>query len=595
MISLSKNNIDSYIGDVIPLCLVGDGIDNKSNVIWRVEGDAATLRGFSGVGEHSFNNGVLISLVEEGIAEVVATFGGDEYRATVHSRLMTHALSEDDLNFYTADMHCHTTDIHEASEFAKHEKSDISDLVDYVKDKDPIDATVITDHADVTNDYDFFRGFFLAEGCNSPIILAGAESEIMYTERDRLNILHRHSGELVSLMSAGYIHCDTYDEFEREISLSPAPIGIFAHPHVVGYSTRGIWNFDFANHNTETMLHIMRGIEMGNGGDNKENLLHEYAYSQALDAGFRVSVTCSSDSHGPIWGYDCLVGKTIIMAKEKSREAFHDAFRHNRFYACESGNVKLRYKVNGKTAPADLAPSDKYDFHIELDYFKDDATTIPATCQVISDYGNVVFETPVNGKVLEFTVSSDTARYFYLKFIDCLGRKTWSTPVWCSRSFDKPESFDDLIPLDMSSFTATANGKDAYTAINGDPFDSWVSDEHTPTVLIDMGEEKEICALGCYPHVVVRQNRPAGWNTRDESKHIVTRFKVHISSDGKDFREIASVTFQALGCEKIVRFDTLNARYVKFEVVGNVGVDSHRPNYANTVTKIGNITIFKSK
>ena len=595
MVSLSKKHIDSYVGDVIPLCLCGDGISKDSPVEWRIEGDSAALRGFSGEGEHSFDNGVLISLIKEGDGEVVASFGGEEYRASVHARQMIHASSEDELNFYVGDMHCHTTDIHDAEEFARHETADISDLVDYVKDKDLIDATVITDHTDVTNDYDFFRGFCLVEDCSSPVIFAGAESEIMYTENDRLGILHRHSGELVSLMSAGYIHCDTYDEFEREITLSPAPIGIFAHPHVVGYSTKGIWNFDFAKHNTKTMLHLMRGIETGNGGDNKENLLHEYAYSQALDAGFRVSVTQSSDSHGPVWGYDCLVGKTIIMAKEKSRETFHDALRSNRFYACESGNVKLSYRVNGKKAPADLDLADRYDFHIELDYFKDDITTFPTLCQVISDYGNVVYETDVTGNVLDFTVTSDTARYFYLKLIDAEGRKTWSTPVWCSRQFDAPKHFGSLVPLDMNKCSATSNGSDAYTAINGDPFDSWVSDESSPTLLIDMGEERDICALGHYPHVVIRQDRPAGWNTRDESKHIVTRFKIHVSQDGQSFRNVASVTMQALGCEKIAEFARTRARFIKFEVLGNVGTDSYKPNYKDTTAKIGNITIFEEK
>ncbi len=593
MIKLSKTVISSYVGDVIPLSLEGEGIDKNSPVSWHAEGDAATIRTFSGDGEHSFDNGVLISLVKEGDGEIIAVFGGNEYRAAVHARPMKHASSEDELNFYVADMHCHTTDIHDIKEFARHEKSDISDLVDFVKDKDPIDATVITDHADVTNDYDFFRGFPLVEDCSSPIIFAGAESEIMYTENDRLGILHRHSGELVTLMSAGYINCKTYDEFEREIALSPAPIGIFAHPHVVGYSTRGIWNFDFAKHNTDTMLHIMRGIETGNGGDNKENLLHEYAYSQALDAGFKVSVTQSSDSHGPVWGYDCLVGKTVIMAKEKSREAFHDAFRNNRFYACESGNVKISYRVNGKRAPATLPLSDKYDFEVDIGYFKEDSSTRPVRLQVISDYRLVVFETDSVANKMIFEVESGTARYFYLKLIDCEGRKTWSMPIWTGREFDGLKSYDHLKPLDMSKFTAISGGRDAFVAINGDPFDSWMSEERHPSVVIDMGEAKEISALGCYPHVVIRQNRPAGWNTRDEAKHIVSRFKVHVSLDGKDYTEVAAVTFQALGCEKIAEFATTKARFVKFEVLGNVGTDSYRENYKDVEAYIGNLTIFE--
>ena len=592
MAALSKKLISSYVGDVIPLSLIGEGIEKSSPVTWRAEGGVATIRSFSGDGNYSFNNSVLISLINAGEGQIIAELDGKEYIAAVTAREMTHSSSNDDLEYLTADMHCHTTDIHEFDKFALHEKDDITDLIDYVKEKDPIDLTVITDHAEVTNNIDFFRGFELTENLTSPIIFAGAESEIMYTENDRLGILHRHSGELVTLMSAGFIHCDTYDEFEREISLSPEPIGIFAHPHVVGYSTRGIWNFDFAHHKTDAMLHIMRGVELGNGGDNKENLLHEYAYSQALDAGFKVSVTQSSDSHGPIWGYHCLAGKTIIRAKEKTREAIHDAFRNNRFYACETGNVKLSYRVNGETAPATLPLTDKYSFELSLDYFKEDATTAPVLLQVVSDYGKVVFETSTVFDKMTFTLNSSSARYFYLKLVDSEGRKTWSMPVWTSREFDTPATYSHLTPLDMSKFTATSKKGDASTAINGDPFDSWQSEERHPSVIIDMGEEKEIRALGYYPHVVIRQNRPAGWNTRDEAKHIVSRFKVHVSLDGINYREVAFVTMQALGCEKIEEFAKTQARFVKFEVIGNVGTDSYRENYKDVEAYIGNLTIF---
>ena len=592
MIKLSKKLISSYIGDVIPLWLEGDGIEKNSPITWRAEGNVASVRTFSGEGKCAFTYGVLVTLVKEGDGRVIATYDGVEYLTDVKARAMETVSSEGDFEYLVGDMHCHTTDIHEFDKFALHEQDDITDLINYVKDKDPIDLTVITDHADVTNDHDFFRGFVLAEDCKSPFIFAGAESEIMYTENDRYDIIHRHSGELVTLMSAGYINCKTYEEFEREILLSPEPIGIFAHPHVVGYSTKGIWNFDFAHHNTDNMLHIMRGVELGNGGDNKENMLHEYAYSQALDAGFKVSVTQSSDSHGPTWGYDCLSGKTVILAKEKSREAMHDAFRNNRFYACETGNVKLKYRVNGAAAPATLPLTDTYDFHIELDYFKDDATTVPTLCQVISDYGDVAYECKVAGDILDFTVKSGTARYFYLKFIDELGRKTWSMPVWTSREFDKPKAFNGKA-IDMSSFSAYTSKKDAKIAINNDPFDPFFSEEKLPSLIIDMNEEREITALSYYPRIVLRQNHPVGWNTRDEAKTVVSRFKVHVSLDGKDYTEVASKTCQTLGSETFVTFPHVRARFVKFEVLGNVGIDTRRENYADTETVIGNIALFE--
>ena len=592
MITLSKKAVSSYVGDVIPIWLEGEGIENNSKIIWRAEGDAATVRDFAGEDKYAFNWGALVTLVKEGEGKIIAEYNGVEYSATVKACAMVTSDSEGDFEYLVADMHCHTSDIHTRDRFALHEEDDIPTYIDYVENEGLLDLSVITDHADVTNDLDFFRGFVLAENCKRPFVFAGAESEIMYTEYDRFNIIHRHSGELVTLMSAGYTNTPTYDGFEAEILRSPAPIGIFAHPHVVGYSTKGIWNFDFASHNTEKMLHIMRGVELGNGGDNKENMLHEYAYSQALDAGFKVSVTQSSDSHGPVWGYNCLVGKTMILAKENSREAIHDAFRQNRFYACETGNVKLRYRVNGASAPTTLPITDKYSFHIELDYFKDDPTTVPTICKVISDYGDTVYECRVDGSSIDFTVESSTARYFYLKLVDSIGRKTWSMPVWTSREFDKPQKLD-LKALDMTSFTAKTDKKDAQIAINNDPFDPFFSEERLPTVVIDMKEEKDVSALAYFPRIVLRQNRPEGWNTRDEAKTVVSRFKVHLSLDGENYNEVASKTCQTLGSETFVTFPRTKARFVKFEVLGNVGIDTYRENYKDTETVIGNLTVFE--
>ena len=119
-------------------------------------------------------------------------------------------------------------------------------------------------------------------------------------------------------MSAGYKHTTTYEEFEENMKYSKAPVAVFAHPHTVGSSTPGIWSFEYSDHNTELMKHIIRGIEMGSGTDGKCNILHEYAISAALDAGFKVSTTCSSDAHGPKYGYDVIPGKTVIMATEHS-------------------------------------------------------------------------------------------------------------------------------------------------------------------------------------------------------------------------------------------------------------------------------------
>jgi len=595
MICLSKAKINSYEGDVLPLWLVG-AEESTSPVEWDVIGDAVRIRTFADSERHAFSWGVLVTLVNVGTATVRCHHEGVTYTAEVEVRPMRTAAPEDKLDYYFGDMHDHTSENHNPVKFAEHECGDITDYIDYQNNDARLDFAVISDHAGVTNDRDFFRGFVECEKREpmNLILFPGAESEITYTERDRFDILHRKSGEIVTFNSAGYGDTRSWEEFYQEMSYSPMATAIFAHPHVVGFSTNGIWHFDFRRRNNPFMLGLMRGIEMGNGADRKENLLHEYAYSEALDAGFRLSTTCASDSHGPKWGYDIMPGKTVIIAYERSREAFLDALRSNRFYATESGSVKLKYSVNGKVAPADLAPTGQYIFRVELSTFNNDENARPIECRVVSDYGRTVATVDCRGKsVIEFTVESDTARYFYLRLVDGEGRKTWSMPVWCSRPFDAPTT-ESIKPIDMSRCSATANGTSAPTVINGDPLDSWCADGATATVDIDMSEERVISALGYHPHIILRDpTKGAAWTTSMESSGLVSRYSVSVSSDGESYTEVASGVCQTLGAENIIRFAPMRARFVRFAALSNIGVDSGLAAYRDSRMKIANLAIFE--
>lgn len=593
MTRLSMTDICSYVGDILPLMLVGEEIDRTAEVAWSVTGDAVSLRDFVSDTDFSFSYGVLLAFNKVGTATIKAQHLGIEYTAEVSVREMQTAAESDKLEYYIGDLHDHTSMNHNPSEFATHKDGDITDYTNYIRKENLIDFGVISDHAGVTNDVDFFRGFAIAsESDDGPVIFAGAESEVMFAEVDRLGVLHRNSGEMVTFMSTGYGEVKTWDEFYSLMAASPKPVGIFAHPHVVGFSTNGIWCFRFPERANPLMLRMMRGVEMGNGADRKENLLHEYALSAALDAGFRVSTTCSSDSHGGKWGYYIMPGKTVIMAPEKSKEAFHDALLHNRFYATESGNVKLAYTVNGKTAPADLALASEYHFHVDLSYFNSDPTTRPVICQVISDYGRMVACVDVGTDSFDFAVASDTARYFYLRLVDECGRKTWSPPVFCSRPYDEYR-VPTLCPIDMTACTATSGGKEIPEVIDGDPFHTWYSEEATPSVIIDMGVVREISGIGYYPHIVLRdKSKGATWTTSMETAGLVSHYRVLTSVDGVEYTERASGVCQNLGAELIIELPQHEARYVRFDVLANVGVSSLVPAYKNSKSRIANLTIF---
>jgi hypothetical protein len=259
--------------------------------------------------------------------------------------------------------------------------------------------------------------------------------------RDKYGYDRCRGGEIVILNSDSYFcvgkNGNGWDDVFENQSTSPYSIAILAHPQIIAWSPYGMYGFRLDKYNTERHEELIKYVEIGNGGIRASNEINELVYSTALDNGFYVSTTCSSDSHGPQWGYHRFPGKTVIMASERSREAFFDAINNNRMYGTESGNVKLRYTVNGKAAPADLDYANTYRFHVELSYFTKDEMTVPVECAVISDGGKTLLKTTNISSSFDFEIQSDTARYFYLRFVDSEGKRTWSMPVWTGRKFDK--------------------------------------------------------------------------------------------------------------------------------------------------------------
>ena len=597
--TLLNGKISSFCGDIVPLYFdFPVKFQNKlanADISWSYEGDAIYIREFSGEDKTNFNNGVLVILKKAGNATVRAVYDGKEYVCEVEVREPKAVSSDEPLNYYFADMHDHTMYTHNHEECIVRESEFQIDYINQLKDEGLMDASVISDHAGVINDTEFFRGFVADEKSEpkSVVILPGAESEITYVKEDRFGIKRRLSGEIVTLNAEGYLPKKSWEEFENEFSETPEPIGIFAHPTISGFSTPGLWNFDFANHNTEGIRRIMRGVELGSGEDQDECLIYEYAYSDALDAGFKLSPTCSSDSHGPVWGYYKIPGKTVIMAKEKSREAFVDALRNNRFYATESGNVKLRYSVNGKFAPCELLPCDKYVFKVYLDCFKEDKTTKPCICKVISD-GGVSLKTIENfGSEFEFEIESSSARYFYLRLSDSEGRRTWSMPVFTGRQFDEKKNAS-LSPVSTEKMSASERftGKDAASLVDGNPHNFWMGEEKTASLLIDMGECRDISALGICQRIV-EHNYKDDWRSTDYTAGFPFEIEIHTGIDGVNFKRQKAACLRAFGSEEIISFEKHSARYVLFEVKSTVGSYSGFKKYADAPVAIGNIALFE--
>ena len=595
---LSSSNIESWCGNVLPLRLLGGMEYGNEPITWHSDAPCVRVTSYAQE-EGCFTDGVMLTLLTTGQATVTATLGDKCWCCRVTVRERKKAMSGKELHYYTGDFHNHTFKSHKKEELCSRNYDYPLDLIEKFKKDGALDFAVISDHADLLNAREYYRGYADAETAQPMelVMFPGSEAEVTALEKDRYDVVHKNSGEIVTVNAAGFAAVDSWEEFNEKYKGSPFAISALAHPQTAGFSTPGIWNFCLDKNSTPRLKEMVKLVEMGNGGDRECNLLHEYVYSLALDNGFRVSVTCASDAHGSDYDIKSFPGRTVIMAPEKSKEAFADAIWNNRVYATSSGNVKLFYSVNGMAAPAELPLAGSYSFHVELSCFREEAETMPVVCQVISDYGKCVKE--IRGEDLstfDFTVESDTARYFYLRLLDREGRKTWSCPVFTGRPCDGPGR-EEYIPISKAGFTAvdTASGRDAAKLINDDPADPWISEGTACSILIDMQEEKAVSALGHYPRILeLVKLRQAGIDVQDKTSEFPSGYRLSTSCDGKAFTCRAEGLFRVFGGEELIRFEPHTARYIKLEILTTCGAASGRARFRGAKITIGELTVYKA-
>ena len=583
---LSKKIISSFCGDVIPLRII-EGY-KAGEVIWECDNDNVFIRKIN-----SNHEKVILSLLKEGKSIITADYCGEKLKCHIVIEKMFHALPNEKMNYYIGDFHIHTSEDHNHDTFFDNSAKCINDI----KEEGVLDFSVISDHADVTDDKFFFNGFENAEaaGQNSLIVFAGAESEVTDIQTDYYGYSHKNSGEIVTVNSDNFAGVKKWSDFESKLKNSLLPIGSFAHPQVIGWDENGIWNFNFEKIKTPFLTRMMRMIEMGNGTPEESNILYEYSYSKALDCGFKVSPCSTSDHHGPIWSSNQSKGKTVIMAPQKSKAAFIDAIINNRVYATESGNVKLFYSINGVCAGDIVNVSSEYKFHVKIGSLNEHIKDKIKCCEVISDYGNKLHTVRnVDFNDFEFTIEAKDAHYFYLRIIDEDGNKTWSAPIWTDRADKFSEKNKGLNRLNKKGFTATdKNGEDAGLLINSNPSEYWTSSDKNDVIIIDMKERYSICAVGFYPRRLLIDEFVDKFELMPfECASFVSNFRISISNDGEVFKTIYSGCLRVFGGEEIFEFNECECKYIKVDLLSTIGAQSGREKFENAKIKLSEIDFF---
>jgi len=609
MPQLSQTQINSFVGNVLPLKLLGVTEYGMEDIRWSSSDACVVVTTFEKDLKGPFTDGVLLTLTAAGAATVTATHNGQVYSCSVSVHEIQSVPSQKGLSYFIGDFHDHTQNTHNRELFPTRPERIPYEVLKQVEDEGVLDFCVVSDHACLLNAREYFRGFWDAFclGEDKLVVFPGCEAENSPKEEDRFGVPHKVAGEIVTVNAVNYANTYSWEEFYEAYSTSPYAISVLAHPQISGHSVKGVWNFCLDKNNTPRFKELLKGVEMGNGTDRSSNHLHEYTLSVALDNGFRVSTTCSSDGHGPVWGAKMFPGRTVIMAKEKTKEAFYDALINRRFYASESGNVKLYYEVNGHPAPATLPESSEYRFHVEIGLLSEALGGMPTRLQVISDYGKTIWETRDVKEEMEFTLESNTARYFYLRLSDPAGGKTWSVPVWTGRACDE-SSFRPTTPISKEGFTAIEeeSGRDASVVVSDDPYAAFYATTPVCSILIDMQEAKTISALGHYPTILDRSNMVEAAHIQkkglDPEKVVILERKVSeypVSYEVETGLTKENMTLQAKGIfrvfggEEYVSLPKHEARYVRLRLLSTAGMESGHAEYQDCYATLSEITLFE--
>ncbi len=603
---LSQDHISTYAGNVLPLMLLGGESEfNQDPIRWSTDNKEVVqittfAKDYHYGGE--FTNGVLLTFLSAGSAKVFAKYGKKTYTCTVEVRQMRHTEPSAELCYFVGDMHDHTYTKHKRAEFAERDVSfhHRNHYMKRMKEDGRLDFAVVSDHSSCLTAQDFYRGYSHAEEFAPHItFFPGSEGQVTIIETDRYGLEHMHGGEVLTFNADTAFTARSWDKFFKMLKHSPFAFCGYPHPQAIGFSVKGVWDFRHRENNSPRFQKLFRFVEMGDGTSRSGNTLNEYVYSMALDEGFHVSPTCSSDGHGPgRWGYEKFPGKTVILAPEKSKEAFHDAILSNRMYASSTGNVKLFYTVNGKVAPTTLDNEGEYSFHVELSYFRlGEMDTHIKKCKVVTDKGCEILELNDTGDCFDFTLNAPDSHYFYLCLLDEKGRKTWSYPVWTGKEFQKKKKEKALFPISKEGVCVwdRISDKEIPELINDTPLEPWQSQHGTADLIFDLGEEKEVCALSHFPFWIDRVRDTEKNKEEALLKLFPAKYRISVSPDGETFTPVASGRFRIFGWEETVRFAKVKTRYLKLEILSTIGKEWAREETADATLRIAEITLWNDK
>jgi len=213
------------------------------------------------------------------------------------------------------------------------------------------------------------------------------------------------------------------------IAEEPGAIGQWNHP--LSYGCPVCWDYYQFDFWTEARDDAMGMIECYNWGN------RESSYIKALDAGWHMMPTATSDDHYGEWisGYEV---RTVLLAPSLTREDLYDAMRSGRGYATQDSNLEIHYTLNGAVMSSTLTAVDELTAEIRVVDSDDVASDAITRVEIVSNGGVVAAFKDGDGSCqLDWTVSLPLVDGYYFVRVftesDELGLPgvtAWTAPVW---------------------------------------------------------------------------------------------------------------------------------------------------------------------
>ena len=230
---------------------------------------------------------------------------------------------------------------------------------------------------------------------------------------------------------------DSLPTFYDWLSQQAGASGNWNHPD---YMTKEFYSYAYRTDSRDTGMNM---LEIHNYGSWtwKGILSYEDSFVKALDAGWHVMPTASSDTHSPDWitGYPV---RTALLAPSLTRANLYEAMSACRGYATLDSNLHIYFALNGAIMGSALqSGTTEFTATISISDPDGGAAEEITLVEIVSDGGQVVEKISTSGTTVDLSVplSSDSSHYYYLRVTTASGLEggpgvtAWTAPVWTGR------------------------------------------------------------------------------------------------------------------------------------------------------------------